>query len=125
MHQLLDYVDTQDNVVLTYHVSKMKLAAHSDISYLSEPKGRSRAGHYSFLSNGVCISPNNGPLLNIAHITKHAMSSTTKAELAELYPLWHERQDTYGLSSGKWNIPNHINRYKQTARLGIPLMAGR
>ena len=34
--QLLDYVATQDEAVLTYHASDMKLAAHSDASYLNE-----------------------------------------------------------------------------------------
>ena len=41
---ILDYVATQEEAVLTYHASDMKLAAHSDASYLSEPKARSRAG---------------------------------------------------------------------------------
>ena len=35
--QFLDYVATQEEYVLTYNVSDMKLAAHSDASYLSEP----------------------------------------------------------------------------------------
>ena len=39
--QLLDYLAMQDNAVLTYHGSEMVLAAHSDASYLSEPKARS------------------------------------------------------------------------------------
>ena len=83
--QLLDYLATQDEVVLTYHASDMKLAAHSDASYLSEPKARSRAGGHFFLSNGSDIPPNNGAILNIAHIIKHVMSSATEAELSVLY----------------------------------------
>jgi hypothetical protein len=63
----------------------MKLAAHSDASYLSEPKARSRAGGHVFLSNGADIPPNDGAILNIAHIIKHVMSSATEAELATLY----------------------------------------
>ena len=39
--QLLDYVATQEEAVLTYHASDMKLADHSDASYLSKPKARS------------------------------------------------------------------------------------
>ena len=88
--QLLDYVATQDEAVLTYHASEMKLAAHSDASYLSEPKARSRAGGHFFLSNGADIPPNNGALLNIAHIIKHVMSSATEAELAALYIMARE-----------------------------------
>ena len=36
--QLLDYLATQEDAVITYHASDMILAAHSDASYLSEPK---------------------------------------------------------------------------------------
>ena len=46
--QLLDYVASQDEAVLTYHASEMKLAAHSDASYLHEPRVRSRAGGHLF-----------------------------------------------------------------------------
>ena len=63
----------------------MKLAAHSDASYLSEPKARSRAGGHFFLSSSAEIPPNNGAILNIAHIIKHVMASATEAELAALY----------------------------------------
>ena len=88
--QLLDYLATQDEAVLTYHASDMKLAVHSDASYLSEPKARSRAGGHFFLSNGADIPPNNGAILNIAHIIKHVMSSATEAELAALYIMARE-----------------------------------
>ena len=67
-HQLLDYVATQEEAVLTYHASDMKLAAHSDASYLSEPKARSRAGGHFFLSSDAQVPANNGAVLNIAHI---------------------------------------------------------
>ena len=88
--QLLDYVASQDEAVLTYHASEMKLAVHSDASYLSEPKARSRAGGHFFLSNGADIPPNNGAVLNIAHVIKHVMSSATEAELAALYIMARE-----------------------------------
>jgi hypothetical protein len=83
--QLLDYLATQDKAVLTYHVSDMVLAAHSSASYLSEPKARSRAGSHFFLSSNADVPPNNGAILNIAHIIKNVMASATKAELAALY----------------------------------------
>ena len=63
----------------------MKLAVHSDASYLSKPKSRSRAGGNLFLSNEATIPQNNGAILNISHIIKHVMTSATEAELAELY----------------------------------------
>jgi hypothetical protein len=52
---------------------------------LSEPKTRSRAGGHFSLSSDTSIPPNNGAVLNIAHIIKNVMSSATKAELAGLY----------------------------------------
>ena len=88
--QLLDYLASQDEAVLAYHTSDIKLAAHSDASYLSKPTARSRAGGDFFLSNGADIPPNNGAVLNIAHIIKHVMSSATEAELGALYIMARE-----------------------------------
>ena len=75
--QLLDYLASQEEAVITYNSSDMVLGVHSDASYLSEPKARSRAGGHFFLSNNNNIPPNNGAILNIAHIIKHVMSSAT------------------------------------------------
>jgi len=88
--QLLDYLSTQEEAVLTYNASDMILAVHSDASYLCEPKARSRAGGHFFLSNNSNIPPNNGAILNIAHIIKHVMTSATEAELAALYIMARE-----------------------------------
>jgi len=49
--QLLDYLATQEDAVLSYHASDMVLAVHSDASYLSKPEARSRAGGHFFLSS--------------------------------------------------------------------------
>jgi hypothetical protein len=88
--QLLDYLGTQEEAVLTFNASNMVLAVHSDASYLSKPKARSRAGGHFFLSNDTQIPSNNGAILNIAHIIKHVMSSATEAELAALYIMARE-----------------------------------
>ena len=88
--QLLDYLASQEEAVLTYNASEMILAAHSDASYLSEPQARSRAGGHFFLSSNAEIPPNNGAVLNIAHIIKHVMSSATEAELGALYIMARE-----------------------------------
>ncbi len=88
--QLLDYLATQEDAVLSYHASDMVLAVHSDASYLSEPKARSRAGGHFFLSSDTTVPPNNGAVLNIAHIIKNVMSSATEAELAGLYIMARE-----------------------------------
>jgi hypothetical protein len=83
--QLLNYLAMQGDAVLSYHASDMVLAVHSNASYLSEPKAHSRAGGHFFLSNDTTIPPNNGAILNIAHIIKNVMSLATKVELAGLY----------------------------------------
>jgi hypothetical protein len=88
--QFLDYVASQEEAVLTYNASNMILAVHSDASYHSEPKARSRAGGHFFLSSDAAIPTNNGAVLNIAHIIKHVMSSATEAELAALYIMARE-----------------------------------
>ena len=88
--QLLDYIATQEEAVLNYRVCDMKLAVHSDASYLSEPQARSRAGGHFFLSNEATIPANNGAVLNIVHIIKHVMTSATEAELAALYIMARE-----------------------------------
>jgi hypothetical protein len=87
--QLLDYLATQEDVVLSYHASDMVLAVHSNASYLSEPT-RNRAGEHFFLSSDTTVPPNNGAVLNIAHIIKNIMSSATKAELVGLYIMARE-----------------------------------
>ena len=89
-NQLLNYITTQEDAVLTYNASNMKLVSHSNASYLSKPKSRSRAGGHFFLSNNSPVPHNNGAVLDIAHIIKHAMTSATEAELASLYIMAQE-----------------------------------
>ena len=88
--QLLDYIAAQEEAVLTFNASDIKLAAHSDASYPSEPKGRSRVGGHFFLSSDSTIPKNNGAVLKISHMIKHAMSSATEVELAALYIMARE-----------------------------------
>ena len=75
----------QNDAIITYSSSDMKLAFYRDASYLSKPKARSRAGGHLFLSNEATISQNNGTILTIAHIIKHVRTLATEAELAALY----------------------------------------
>ena len=82
---LLDYIATQEEDFLKFKASDMKLAAHSNASYLRETKACSRAGGHFFLSSDSTIPQNNRAALNIAHIIKHVMSSATEAELVTLY----------------------------------------
>jgi hypothetical protein len=66
--QLLDYLAMQKDVVLSYHVSNMVIAVHSNAIYLSKPKAQSQARGHVFLSSNSTVPPNNGAILNIAHI---------------------------------------------------------
>ena len=88
--QLLDYISTKEESIIIYNASEMILAAHSNASYLSEPKARSRAGGQFFLTNHAEVPPNNGAVLKIAHIIKNVMSSATKSEPAVLYIMSHK-----------------------------------
>ena len=88
--QLLDYIAMQKEAIITYSRSDMKLAVHSNVSYLSELKARSRAGGHLFLSKEAAIPLNNGVIINISHIIKHIITSATEAELAALYIMARE-----------------------------------
>eukprot|EP00804_Cyclotella_cryptica_P025153 CCRYP_013001-RF/>CCRYP_013001-RF protein AED:0.36 eAED:0.32 QI:0/-1/0/1/-1/0/1/0/447 len=85
IHRFLDYAMTHQNAVVTYRASKMILAAHSDASYLSETKARSRAGGHFFLTENDEVPRNNGAILTLAQIIKSVMSSAAEAELGALY----------------------------------------
>ena len=49
--QLLDYLSTHSNAKIRCYEIPMTLQIHSDASYLSAPKARSRAACFFFLSN--------------------------------------------------------------------------
>jgi hypothetical protein len=83
--QFLDFMATQEDAVLTYRASNMVLAIHSDASYLSEPKSRSRAGGHMFMAGKDKIPINNGAVLNILQIIRAVMSSAAEAELGALF----------------------------------------
>ena len=83
--QLLDYVATHPDAILTYERSDMVLACDSDASYLSEAKARSRAGGHFYMSADVDDPPNNGAILNVSKIMTSVNSSAADAELGALY----------------------------------------
>ena len=82
---MLDYIATQEDTVITYTNGDMKLAVHSDASYLSKLKARILAGGHFFLSNEATIPQINSAILNISQIIKHVMRSATSAELVAIY----------------------------------------
>ena len=83
--QFLDYAASQEQSILTYEASDMVLAVHSNASYLSESKARSRAGGHFFMSKDDSFPPTNGAVLNIAQIMKPIMSSAAEAEIGAMY----------------------------------------
>jgi hypothetical protein len=85
--QFLDYASTQENAVIIYKASDMVLAIHSDASYLSEPKARSRAGGHFFMSANEEDPRDNGAgaVHTVAKIIKAVMSSAAEAELGGLF----------------------------------------
>ena len=86
--QLLDYLHTHNDATIRYVASDMVLNIHSDASYLSEPRARSRLGGTFFLG---CIPTDttpiqlNGPILTIANICKFVVASAAEAELGALF----------------------------------------
>ena len=66
VNQFLDYAASQETAIVTYAPSDMVLAIHSNVSYLSVNKARSRVGGHFFLSSDVEHPPNNGAMLTIA-----------------------------------------------------------
>jgi hypothetical protein len=58
----------------------MILHCHSDASYLSEPKARSRVGGFFFLSNGSNNPPVNGAIHVISQIMNNVMDSAAEAK---------------------------------------------
>eukprot|EP00957_Ditylum_brightwellii_P206597 15349148-Ditylum_brightwellii.AAC.1 len=63
----------------------MMLAEHSDTSYLSESKARSRAAGYLYLAKQNNKDYNNKAVLTLSTIIQHVVASASEAELAELF----------------------------------------
>ena len=83
--QSLDYAASQEDAIITHHASDMVIAIHSDASYLSEPKARSRAGAHFFMSSDRQMPPNNGPVLTLCQIMCAIMSSACEAGIGAMF----------------------------------------
>jgi hypothetical protein len=88
VQQLLDYLATHPQATVRYHKSEMILNIHSDASYLSETKARSRVAGYFFLGS----EPNdnqpielNGAIYTLCGILKIVVASAAEAELGALF----------------------------------------
>ena len=93
MKQFLNYAATHPDAKIWYIASEMHLWIHSDTSYLTIPKARSRAGGFFFLSKKTNIPinpsqqspPNNGAILIICKIIDTIMSSAQEAETSAAF----------------------------------------
>ena len=85
---LLNYAATHPDATICYTASAMVLHIHSDGSYLSAPKSRSRAGGLFFLSNNTkdpATCKLNGPIHITAKILRNVMGSAAEAEIGAGY----------------------------------------
>ena len=83
--KLIDYAATHPDAAVTYWSSNMVLASHSDASYLSETKARSRAGGHFFMASDISVPKNNGAVHTVAQIIKTVMSYAAESELGAIY----------------------------------------
>jgi hypothetical protein len=91
--QLLNYAATHPDATIRYKASDMILYDHSDASYLSEPKARSRAGGHFFLSQKPSDPtkaptqqpPLNGPIHTVCQILRNVMASAAESEVGALF----------------------------------------
>ena len=72
---LLNYASTHPDAQITYRASDMILRVHSDASYLSVSRARSRVGGHFYLSSNSSPSENvtqnlNGPVHSVSKILK-------------------------------------------------------
>ena len=86
--QLLDYLAGQPEAIIRFHASDMILNIHSDASYLSEAKARSRACGHFFMGwmprDGEPIRLN-GAFHVSTTILRFVVASAAEAELGALY----------------------------------------
>jgi hypothetical protein len=83
---ILYYCSTHPKSSIRYFASDMQLKIHSDSSYLSEPKAKSRIGGYFYLGKKKPKKPlSNGPLLYHTKGLKHLVSSVAEAEFGALF----------------------------------------
>jgi hypothetical protein len=84
--KFLNYCTTHPNATIRYSTSDMILQCHSDASYLSEPKARSRAGGLFYMgSANIGNAALNGAVLASTSIMKPVLSSASEAEIGALF----------------------------------------
>ena len=86
--KLMDYCHTHIDDKIRYCASQMQLHIHSDESYLSVSKARSKVGGGFFLSdkfNPTSQTKHNGAILVVSAILKNVMASAAEAELGGIF----------------------------------------
>ena len=95
VRQLLDYMYSNPNAIIRFRRSDMILNVHSDASYQTASRARSRAGGYFFLGsipkNGQPIKLNGNIAITCA-ILKLVAASAAEAELGALFLNTQEAQ---------------------------------
>ena len=84
----LSYMAWHPDTTIRFYASDMVLQIHSDASYLTAPKARSRAGGHYFLGSIPVDKQSitlNGPVLSLSAILKCVAASTAEAELGALF----------------------------------------
>ena len=88
VNQFLDYMATHPDAKIRFYASDMVLNVHSDASYLTAPRARSRAGGHFFLGSlpkDGCPIKLNGAVLTLCTILKCVAASAAEAELDALF----------------------------------------
>jgi Reverse transcriptase (RNA-dependent DNA polymerase) len=86
--QLLNYAATHPDAAVRFHKSDMILYCHSDASYLSERKARSRVGGFFYLGNRdepEIVTHPNGPIHIECRILKVVVAAASEAEIGALF----------------------------------------
>ena len=105
--KFLDYTACNPMADVTYHISDMVLAIHSDVSYLSKSKARSLAGGHVFLSADAQFPSNSGAVYTVAQIIKSVMSLASINAQAAV----PARQTLRTNPSVDWRLPGFSPRW--------------
>ena len=84
-NRLFQYASRWLNAKMRVHASDMKLKTHSDASYLSETKTRSRAGGFFFLGDCEPGATPNALVAYLSTIITTVVDSAAAAEYATLF----------------------------------------
>ena len=122
---LLNYAATHPNAKISYAASNMILYIHSDASYLSKPRARSRSGRHYLLGEkrpDITTPPIsrprlNGPIHSISRIMSNVMDSAAEAEIGAAYINSQEAVPIRAPYSANWGTHSLPRQSKSTTPL--------